>query len=116
MFIVDELLREFDLYRIGRVHAKRESGTKLIFYDLRGEGVKLQVMANARLSKILMMFFLDLTRYDNNSCIYIYIVFINRSYESEDEFAKINNRIRRGDIIGCKGRPGSNLEIPSYIS
>jgi len=27
----------------GRVHAIRESGAKLIFYDLRGEGVKLQV-------------------------------------------------------------------------
>ena len=34
----------------GRVHAKRESSSKLIFYDLRGEGVKLQVMADARYS------------------------------------------------------------------
>jgi lysyl-tRNA synthetase class II len=33
----------------GRVHAMQESGAKLIFYDLRGEGVKLQVMANAKL-------------------------------------------------------------------
>lgn len=33
----------------GRIHAKRESSSKLIFYDLRGEGVKLQVMADARL-------------------------------------------------------------------
>lgn len=33
---------------LGRVHAKRASGAKLIFYDLRGEGVKLQVMANSR--------------------------------------------------------------------
>lgn len=32
----------------GRVHAKRVSGAKLLFYDLRGEGVKLQVMANSR--------------------------------------------------------------------
>ena len=32
----------------GRVHAKRESGAKLIFYDIRGEGTKLQVMADAR--------------------------------------------------------------------
>ncbi len=32
----------------GRVHAKRASGAKLLFYDLRGEGVKLQVMANLR--------------------------------------------------------------------
>eukprot|EP01135_Chromosphaera_perkinsii_P002084 Nk52_evm18s217 gene=Nk52_evmTU18s217 len=34
----------------GRVHAKRASGSKLIFYDLRGEGVKIQVMADARTS------------------------------------------------------------------
>ena len=32
----------------GRIHAKRESSAKLIFYDLRGEGVKLQIMADAR--------------------------------------------------------------------
>ncbi|KAM4017469.1 uncharacterized protein ACNLHF_007106 [Anomaloglossus baeobatrachus] len=32
----------------GRIHAKCISGAKLIFYDLRGEGMKLQVMANSR--------------------------------------------------------------------
>ena len=32
----------------GRIHAKRESGTKLIFYDIRGDGKKLQIMANAK--------------------------------------------------------------------
>uniref|UniRef100_A0A8C7SYR0 Lysine--tRNA ligase n=1 Tax=Oncorhynchus mykiss TaxID=8022 RepID=A0A8C7SYR0_ONCMY len=60
----------------GRVHAKRESGAKLIFYDLRGEGVKLQVMAT------------------------------NRGYKSEEEFVRINNKLRRGDIIGVRGNPG----------
>uniref|UniRef100_A0A4W5PYT5 Lysine--tRNA ligase n=1 Tax=Hucho hucho TaxID=62062 RepID=A0A4W5PYT5_9TELE len=60
----------------GRVHAKRESGAKLIFYDLRGEGVKLQVMAT------------------------------NRNYKSEEEFVRINNKLRRGDIIGVRGNPG----------
>ena len=35
-------------FLLGRIHAKRASGQKLIFYDLRGEGVKLQVMADAR--------------------------------------------------------------------
>ena len=30
------------------MYAKRESGAKLIFYDLRAEGKKIQVMANAR--------------------------------------------------------------------
>jgi len=60
----------------GRIHAKRESGAKLIFYDLRGEGVKLQVMATAN------------------------------QYESVEAYAKINEKLRRGDILGCVGRPG----------
>lgn len=60
----------------GRVHSIRESGAKLIFYDLRGEGVKLQVMANAR------------------------------SYESENAFFEDTDKVRRGDIIGVVGHPG----------
>uniref|UniRef100_A0A8C5QIG1 Lysine--tRNA ligase n=1 Tax=Leptobrachium leishanense TaxID=445787 RepID=A0A8C5QIG1_9ANUR len=60
----------------GRVHAKRISGVKLIFYDLRGEGAKLQVMANSKF------------------------------YKSEEEFIAVNNRLRRGDIIGVRGNPG----------
>jgi len=32
----------------GRLHNKRESGSKLKFYDLQGEGVKLQIMAQAQ--------------------------------------------------------------------
>ncbi|XP_044055744.1 lysine--tRNA ligase isoform X1 [Siniperca chuatsi] len=60
----------------GRIHAKRVSGAKLLFYDLRGEGVKLQVMANSR------------------------------NYKSEEAFVAINNKLRRGDIIGVRGNPG----------
>jgi len=37
----------------GRVHAKRQAGTKLIFYDLRGEGKKIQIMANAKYVTII---------------------------------------------------------------
>ena len=39
----------------GRVFAKRESGAHLIFYDLRGEGLKLQVMADARLANAMFL-------------------------------------------------------------
>ncbi|XP_022125432.2 lysine--tRNA ligase isoform X1 [Pieris rapae] len=60
----------------GRIHSIRESGSKLIFYDLRGEGVKIQVMANAKL------------------------------YVSEEQFIKDTDKLRRGDIIGCVGHPG----------
>lgn len=64
-----------DIY-IGRIHSIRSSGAKLIFYDVRGEGVKIQVMANAKL------------------------------YSSEQEFDVDCDKLRRGDIIGCVGHPG----------
>lgn len=61
----------------GRIHAIRESGTKLIFYDLRGEGTKIQVMANLK------------------------------SYgDGEEAFHAIIARLRRGDIVGVVGNPG----------
>lgn len=71
-----EVLDHVELTLAGRIHAIRESGAKLIFYDLRAEGLKLQVMANAR------------------------------SYSSEEAFNKDTDRIRRGDIVGVVGNPG----------
>lgn len=38
-----EVLDSVTLSLAGRVHSIRESGAKLIFYDLRAEGVKIQV-------------------------------------------------------------------------
>ncbi|XP_012539572.1 lysine--tRNA ligase isoform X2 [Monomorium pharaonis] len=75
----------------GRVHSIRESGAKLIFYDLRGEGVKIQVMANARL------------------------------YESEEKFVEDTTKIKRGDIIGVIGKPAKSKKgefsiIPRSVS
>ncbi|XP_070566429.1 lysine--tRNA ligase-like isoform X2 [Ptychodera flava] len=72
----EEQLNDVIVNVAGRVHAKRESGAKLIFYDLRGEGVKLQVMSNAK------------------------------HFPSEEKFFEINDKIRRGDIIGVIGNPG----------
>ena len=60
----------------GRVHAIRPSGAKLIFYDLRGEGVKVQVMANAS------------------------------KYKEESDFLDDTGKLRRGDVIGVVGHPG----------
>lgn len=71
-----EMLESENLSVAGRVHAIRESGAKLIFYDVRGEGVKIQVMANAKL------------------------------YSSEEAFSTDTDKIRRGDIIGVQGYPG----------
>ncbi|KRF82151.1 lysine--tRNA ligase isoform X1 [Drosophila virilis] len=71
-----ETLDQVNLSVAGRIHAIRESGAKLIFYDLRGEGVKLQVMASAK------------------------------SYKSEKAFELDTAKLRRGDIIGVNGHPG----------
>lgn len=86
-----EQLENVKLTLAGRVHAIRESGAKLIFYDLRGEGVKLQVMANAR------------------------------SYETEAGFIADTDKIRRGDIIGVTGSPGKTKKgelsiVPTNVS
>ncbi|XP_041103133.1 lysine--tRNA ligase-like [Polyodon spathula] len=59
----------------GRIHAKRHASGKLVFYDLRGEGVKLQIMANVQF------------------------------YESEEKFVKIIKDLHRGDIVGVEGNP-----------
>ena len=63
----------------GRVSSKRESGAKLVFYDLRGEGARVQVIA----------------QFDKFSL-------------SEDEFTTLQHDVKRGDIIGLKGYPGKS--------
>merc|ERR1719411_491216 len=71
-----ETLTDVEVRLAGRIHAIRESGAKLIFYDVRGEGVKLQVMATAN------------------------------SYKSEEKFLGDTGKLRRGDIVGVIGNPG----------
>ncbi|KAL2835248.1 hypothetical protein BDW59DRAFT_137389 [Aspergillus cavernicola] len=60
----------------GRIFTKRTSGAKLIFYDIRAEGVKVQVVCQAQ----------NITG--------------DGSFEAQHE------HIRRGDIIGIVGFPG----------
>lgn len=62
----------------GRVLSKRGQG-KLMFYDLHGENLKIQIMS-------------DLSRYDGG----------------EDAFRDIHNQLKRGDIVGVTGLPGKS--------
>jgi len=85
-----ETLKDVEVRVAGRIHAIRESGAKLIFYDLRGEGVKLQVMATAN------------------------------AYKSEEQFLGDTGKLRRGDIVGVIGNPGRTKKgelsiIPSEL-
>ncbi|KAL5357434.1 hypothetical protein BJX96DRAFT_144468 [Aspergillus floccosus] len=60
----------------GRIFTKRASGAKLIFYDIRAEGAKVQVVCQAQNSK------------------------------SEVPFEAQHEHLRRGDVIGIVGFPG----------
>ncbi|CZS80472.1 unnamed protein product [Fusarium graminearum] len=60
-----------------RVHGKRASGAKLLFYDVRTEGVKVQIMCQAQEVR-----------------------------EGAPSFEDQHEHLRRGDIIGIIGYPG----------
>jgi lysyl-tRNA synthetase class 2 len=62
----------------GRVLSKRGQG-KLMFYDLRGDGYKIQIMS-------------DVSRYEGG----------------EDAFHAIHSLIKRGDIVGVEGFAGKS--------
>ncbi|CAM0873740.1 unnamed protein product [Alopecurus aequalis] len=63
----------------GRIMNKRTSSSKLFFYDLFGDGVKVQVMADARTSEL-----------------------------EETEFFSFHSGVKRGDVVGICGYPGKS--------
>ncbi|PGH13316.1 lysine-tRNA ligase [Helicocarpus griseus UAMH5409] len=71
-----EQLKDQEVRVAGRIYTKRSSGAKLIFYDVRAEGVKFQVACQAQ----------NVTG--------------DVSFEAQHE------HLRRGDIIGIVGFPG----------
>jgi len=73
-----ERIEETQVSVAGRIVSSRGQG-KLLFYDLRGDGSKLQVMS-------------DLKTFDGD----------------EEAFFAIHRSIRRGDVIGVKGFPGKS--------
>jgi len=62
----------------GRLNSKRESGAKLVFYDLKADAAKIQIMSGLQ------------------------------HYAKEDEFAADHAVLRRGDIVGVEGYPGKS--------
>ena len=65
----------------GRIQTKRASGSKLLFYDLVGEGTRVQIMADLRVSE---------------------------HAENPDKFIALHNGVKRGDIVGVRGKPGAS--------
>ncbi|KAH6906548.1 lysine-tRNA ligase [Coprinopsis sp. MPI-PUGE-AT-0042] len=70
----------------GRIHNIRASGSKLRFYDLHGEGVKVQIMA---------------TQQDS---------------EDPDNFVNVHEIFKRGDIVGVTGTPSRTKKGELSIS
>ncbi|CAL8578817.1 lysyl-tRNA synthetase [Xanthoria parietina] len=71
-----EHLKDVEIRLGGRIYTKRASGTKLVFYDIRAEGVKVQVMCQAQ------------------------------EATGDVPFEQQHEHLRRGDIIGIVGYPG----------
>ncbi|KAL3690107.1 hypothetical protein R1sor_016416 [Riccia sorocarpa] len=74
----DELLEEESVSLAGRVMTVRASSANLIFFDLHGEGAKVQLIARINFAK-------DVT---------------------PDDFVKHYTSVKRGDVIGVRGFPG----------
>ncbi|KAH8107654.1 lysyl-tRNA synthetase [Cristinia sonorae] len=70
----------------GRVHTKRASGQSLLFYDLHGEGKKVQIMAQKQDAK------------------------------DPESFVAVHDNIRRGDIVGVIGSPSRTKKGELSIS
>jgi len=72
-----EKLEEKTVSIAGRIVSVRHQG-KLFFYDLNGDGAKVQIMSDPK------------------------------TYENEEAFAKIHRMLKRGDIVGVTGHPGKS--------
>ncbi|MCJ1430768.1 lysyl-tRNA synthetase [Xylographa pallens] len=71
-----EHLKDVEVRVGGRIYTKRSSGSKLVFYDIRAEGVKMQIMCQAQ------------------------------EAAGSVPFEEQHEHLRRGDIIGIVGYPG----------
>lgn len=71
-----EVLKDIEVKVTGRIMTKREAGSKLKFYVLKGDGVQVQIMAQAQ------------------------------DVATVEEYEKMHEYLRRGDVIGVTGYPG----------
>ncbi|KAI6001691.1 hypothetical protein F5J12DRAFT_843887 [Pisolithus orientalis] len=70
----------------GRIRTVRNSGPKLRFYDLHGEGARVQILANAK------------------------------DADNPEEFVETHNIFRRGDVVGVVGNPSRSQKGELSIS
>ncbi|KAJ3326514.1 lysyl-tRNA synthetase [Blyttiomyces sp. JEL0837] len=71
-------LEDVTINLAGRIHNMRSSGAKIRFFDLHGEGLKVQVLAQVQY------------------------------HTGEKSFEEIHSLLKRGDIVGIVGFPGKS--------
>ncbi|KAK1301006.1 Lysine--tRNA ligase [Acorus calamus] len=74
-----EYMQDVEVKLTGRIMLKRNSSSKLFFYDLVRDGAKVQVMADARNSEL-----------------------------DGEQFAEFHSGLKIGDIVGITGFPGKS--------
>jgi lysyl-tRNA synthetase class 2 len=79
-------LKEETVSVAGRLSSKRSAGVGLVFYDLTEAGAKVQILSDKRF------------------------------YESEAEFERIHDVLRRGDIVGVIGHPARSKSKNAELS
>lgn len=77
----------------GRIHNIRASGAKLKFYDLHGEGTKVQIMATQQYVHLCFLY------------NYVFNLLLYRDAEDSDGFIATHEHFKRGDIVGVVGHP-----------
>ena len=78
-----EQLKDTEIRLAGRILAKRSSGANLIFYDVKADGVKIQIMCQSA------------------------------NATGDVPFEQQHEHLRRGDIIGIAGFPGRTRKPPN---
>ncbi|KAK1563344.1 hypothetical protein Q3G72_026261 [Acer saccharum] len=97
---------------------KRTSSSKLYFYDLHGDGAKIQVMADARdcyLGKLCQIanridsLCNTFTAIERCTDFHVNLFYSDRhSSMDENEFSRFHSGVKRGDVVGICGFPGKS--------
>jgi len=80
-----DMVKDEVLSLAGRIASRRSGGKGLVFFDLRGDGCKVQIFADAR----------EFREFD--SCA---------DAEKLPAFLKLMGTMKRGDVVGVRGKPG----------
>ena len=82
----------------GRIHNIRSQGQNLRFYDLHGEGKKVQIMAQLQyVVTICLLCFISGLKWTISCSV--------RDAKDPQSFISTHSHFRRGDIVGVKGIP-----------